>query len=99
MDAIKCIYGSSSDSEEDKDDEICDIQFVRAFPHVKGNWPSHVYIQINPSFSLFPSIPSSPALLPREDWHISLSKPFVLKKSQIDPFVSKLKQQMRWKSW
>lgn len=83
-------------------------QWVRAFPHVAGNWPSHIKFTIEPCAALRKlctnAIAHAQALatdvkLVAEDapYHLSLSRPFVLTRERIDPFVNELRAALKWR--
>ena len=73
---------------------------VRSFPHVEGNWATHVFIPIPASASLLQllaecgselqpaGLPFTP--LPASALHLSLSRTVVLRFHQIQPFTSAL---------
>ncbi|KAF1332120.1 U6 snrna phosphodiesterase, partial [Globisporangium splendens] len=118
---------SSSDSEDDSDAGGRDDgavgqkrkrgssseppQWTRAFPHVDGNWPSHVSITISAD-GAFRSLcsklvervtsESGVELVPMgsggdDAHHLSLSRPFVLTYDQIEPFVDELHAALKWR--
>jgi len=94
----------------DKDDRR-QQQRQRAFPHVEGNYPTHVYVDVEDEevrgrlFSLsheLADLLKAQQVLPlveekgcREGWHVSLSRPLVLRAGQIDTFTALLRKQIR----
>ena len=73
---------------------------VRSFPHVEGNWATHVFIPVPPSPSLSalltecssllpPSLPFRP--LPPSSLHLSLSRTVTLRAHQLAAFAERLK--------
>lgn len=82
--------------------------FKRAFGHVEGNWPSHVYLSISQTKKIkllqqacikhYENLIDTDSTIVHKDdgnLHISLSKPFVLRHHQIEPFLKSLSQKIR----
>lgn len=90
-------------------------QWKRVFPHVDGQWPSHVRIGIpldEPVRRHVDGIIAGArkivgeevAVIPIVDedvgeLHLSLSRPFVLTHDQIRPFVDALRSALKWRKW
>lgn len=83
-------------------------QWVRAFPHVAGNWPSHIKFTIEPCAALrelcanaisHAQTLATDVTLVAEDapYHLSLSRPFVLTRERIEPFVDELRAALKWR--
>lgn len=90
--------GFSKDREDKKNHAT---PFVRSFEHVDGQWPSFVYIKINPkkiSKILILALShlcdknniECNKLFIENNPHISLSKPFTLRHHQIELFLQQL---------
>eukprot|EP00301_Raphidiophrys_heterophryoidea_P024135 c7737_g1_i1.p1 GENE.c7737_g1_i1~~c7737_g1_i1.p1 ORF type:complete len:278 (-),score=60.86 c7737_g1_i1:525-1358(-) len=71
---------------------------ARIFPHIEGNYATHVFIPLDPSPALEAGIRDVLGhvgahhgelvrILPPDPIHISLTRTFALRKHQIDPFV------------
>ena len=75
------------------------VGFKRLIDHVDGNWPSYVYLLVPKSrrilsiahacLSHYVQSGGSQMSL-SEDFHISLTRPFVLRFHQIEPFLRSL---------
>lgn len=89
-----------------------EVPWVRAFAHVDGNWPSHVHVSIGDDAELralcarvisgaqqtiVDTGGSDSALVPMDDYHLSLSRPFVLQYDQIGAFVDELRAALKWR--
>ena len=83
-----------------------DIPFKRVFEHVTGNWPSHVYLNVsaNKKLDKFRGAcmlhyqnqnPNLNQIFPIDNYHISLSRPFVLRTHQIESFLNELSSRIR----
>eukprot|EP00055_Hartaetosiga_balthica_P010235 m.43115 g.43115 ORF g.43115 m.43115 type:complete len:272 (+) comp7091_c0_seq2:235-1050(+) len=80
-------------------------QKIRSFPHVDGQWPSHVFIDVSNAFmeemedemedvgELLKSFLKRPVEIISNP-HASVSKSFVLQYCEIDTFVSSLKRNL-----
>ncbi|TMW68822.1 hypothetical protein Poli38472_006290 [Pythium oligandrum] len=94
------------------DVDASSVRWTRAFPHVEGNWPSHVKINV----PLTPELQTHcqrvitatqrfvgdeveliPMASEEEELHMSLSRPFVLTYEQIEPFVEALRAALKWR--
>ncbi len=79
-----------------------EIKFQRQFPHVDGNYAGHINIPIlGNAMSKLQSLalsrwkaanPSNASMVASSDCHISLSKSFVLRSHQIQPFLASLSE-------
>eukprot|EP01029_Cantina_marsupialis_P028199 TRINITY_DN775850_c0_g1_i1.p1 TRINITY_DN775850_c0_g1~~TRINITY_DN775850_c0_g1_i1.p1 ORF type:complete len:251 (-),score=52.81 TRINITY_DN775850_c0_g1_i1:230-982(-) len=78
----------------------CSDNTTRSFEHVDGNWPSLVFAAIGETDFEIPK----DEILQSYEWnqdmgaigvHLSLSKPFVLRKHHISSFVKKLKHSLK----
>ncbi|XP_038610047.1 U6 snRNA phosphodiesterase [Tachyglossus aculeatus] len=75
---------------------------VRAFPHERGNWATHVYVPYEAKedfFELLDLLVSRakayvPHLVKMEKFHLSLSQSVVLRYHWITPFVQSLKERV-----
>jgi len=88
---------------------------IRSFPHKIGNYPTHIYIPVPDSHlirecvqELFEKMKKQNEEIFKEnelqcfenkDYHISLSKPIVLREPQIKSFVSSLTQKVEGKNF
>lgn len=77
---------------------------VRGFPHKEGNWPSHIYIVPSATEKYRNGIRCAEALMRKnveqrivhaidpDDMHVSLTRPFVLRRHHIDRFVESVRK-------
>ena len=89
-------------------DDTADAALVRQFPHVDGNFAAHIFLKVAPVPTLQYSIDHAVAALGAMDgygpamdvhrldeYHVSLSRTFVLRRPQIAPFGEALRKALR----
>ena len=76
-------------------DDTTDTALVRQFPHVDGNFAAHVFLTVVPAPALQQAIDRAVAALGVHrlaEYHVSLSRTFVLRRPQIAPFGEALRK-------
>ena len=76
-------------------DDTADAALVRQFPHVDGNFAAHVFLTVAPAPALQQAIDRAVAALGVHrlaEYHVSLSRTFVLRRPQIAPFGEALRK-------
>ncbi|XP_035678980.1 U6 snRNA phosphodiesterase-like [Branchiostoma floridae] len=75
---------------------------IRSFPHVAGNWATHVYVSFEPDADftdgvkhLLGSLEADVQLQQVQDYHISLSRTVPLTFHWIQPFIDSLRDALR----
>ncbi|XP_078689868.1 U6 snRNA phosphodiesterase 1-like [Branchiostoma floridae x Branchiostoma belcheri] len=75
---------------------------IRSFPHIAGNWATHVYVSFEPDSEftdgvrhLLGCVESEVQLQQAEDFHISLSRTVPLIFHWIQPFIDTLRETLR----
>ena len=79
-------------------DDTADAALVRQFPHVDGNFAAHVFMTVAPAPALQQAIDRAVAALGVHrlaEYHVSLSRTFVLRRPQIAPFGEALRKALR----
>ena len=79
-------------------DDAADAALVRQFPHVDGNFAAHVFLTVVPAPALQQAIDRAVAALGVHrlaEYHVSLSRTFVLRRPQIAPFGEALRKALR----
>ena len=81
-------------------DDAADTALVRQFPHVDGNFAAHVFLTVAPAPALQQAIDRAVAALGADvhglaEYHVSLSRTFVLRRPQIAPFGEALRKALR----
>ena len=91
-------------------DDTADAALVRQFPHVDGNFAAHVFLTVVPAPVFQQAIdravaalksgpeyaPADASLVHRlDEYHVSLSRTFVLRRPQIVPFGEALRKALR----
>lgn len=78
------------------------MSFKRSFEHIEGNWPCHIYFTIpfTKKFREFSELISFDSFekdkilkshfITEKNFHLSLSRTFVLRHHQIQPFLNRL---------
>lgn len=90
---------------------VSECTFIRAEPHVRGNWAAHVFLaasfkgvlrQVTDSIVKFRGLLErtgySGSLMRHETFHLSLSRPFFLQEANIDSFVCSLRDRLQFQS-